>query len=236
MALVDERRSSGPPTPTRTISARLGHTAHEIVVDCAPLQEAWAREHGQDGSDRESTLLAQVAEFEPDVVYVQNLHVLSVETMRALRRPGRLVAGQIASAAPPVERLRMYDVIFTSFPHFVEHFRSAGVDTEYFRIGFDERVLEELGEVRAEHETVFVGALNGLRHRRGNRVLAAAAKRVDRLLGLRPARLGTVVADPAPVPRRVMGDRHVPPSGLVPDGSQQAHLRCRRSCEQHAAL
>ena len=72
----------------------------------------------------------------------------------------------------------MYDVIFTSFPHFVERFRSAGVDTEYFRIGFDERVLGALGAVQAEHETVFVGALNGLRHRRGNRVLAAAAKRV----------------------------------------------------------
>ena len=78
-----------------------GSPAHEVVVDCLPLQQAWAREHGQDGSDRESTLLAQVAEFEPDVVYLQNLHVLSDETMRALRGPGRLIAGQIASAARP---------------------------------------------------------------------------------------------------------------------------------------
>ena len=85
----------------------------------------------------------------------------------------------------------MYDVIFTSFPHFVERFRTAGIDTEYFRIGFDERVLGELGAVHAEHETVFVGALNGLRHRRGNRVLAARREAgSDRLLGLRPARAG----------------------------------------------
>ena len=202
-----------------------------------PLQQAWAREHGQDGSDRESTLLAQVAEFEPDVVYLQNLHVLSDETMRALRGPGRLIAGQIASAAPPVERLRMYDVIFTSFPHFVERFRSSASTAEYFRIGFDERVLGALGAVQAEHETVFVGALNGLRHRRGNRVLADAAQAAShRLLGLRPARLGAVVADPAPLPRGGVGARHVPAPGLVADGSQQAHLRCRRSCEQHEAL
>ena len=130
----------------------------------------------------------------------------------------------------------MYDVIFTSFPHFVERFRAAGVDTEYFRIGFDERVLGALGEVQLEHETVFVGALNGLRHRRGNRVLAAAAKRVPidfwattcaagrhrRRSGAATAASGGVSTCTGSWPR--------------PNGSRQAHLRCRRSCEQHEAL
>lgn len=154
----------------------LGHEAHEVVVDCAPLQQAWAREHGLEGAQPDQVLLAQVEDYRPDVVYLQNLHVLSDETMGALRAGGALVAGQIASAAPEDERLRMFDLLLTSFPHFVERFRALGVPAEYFRIGFDPRVLDDLGELPLEHSVVFVGALNGLHHRAGNRILARAAK------------------------------------------------------------
>jgi hypothetical protein len=156
----------------------LGHEAHEIVVDCEPLQAAWAREHGLAGLDPEETLLRQVEDFRPTVIYLQNLHVLSDRTMSALRRSGALVAGQIASKAPPDERLRMYDLLLTSFPHFVDRFRNAGVSAEYFRIGFDSRVLDHLSTLEPHHEVVFVGALNGIRHRRGNRVIAQAARRL----------------------------------------------------------
>jgi spore maturation protein CgeB len=154
----------------------LGHDAHEVVIDCVPLQQAWAREHGLAEATPDETLLAQVEDYRPDVIYLQNLHVLSDSAMAALRASGSLIAGQIASAAPSDERLRMFDLLLTSFPHFVERFRALGVATEYFRIGFDPRVLDDLGELPAEQSVVFVGALNGLRHRAGNRVLAQAAK------------------------------------------------------------
>jgi spore maturation protein CgeB len=156
----------------------LGHTAHEVVVNCAPLQAAWAREHDIAGASRDQVLLAQVDDLHPDVIYLQNLHVLSDETMATLRRRGALVAGQIASEAPRNERLRMFDLLLTSFPHFVERFRSLGVDAEYFRIGFDPRVLDALGDVPQAHDVAFVGALNGLRHRRGNKTLAQASRRL----------------------------------------------------------
>lgn len=153
----------------------LGHEAHEVVVNCTQLQEAWGREHGVAGAG-EVVLAAQVEEFRPDVAYVQNLHALSDDTLSALRHAGIFVAGQIASEAPSAERLRMYDLLLTSFPHFVERFRGLGVDAEYFRIGFDPRVLDRLGQVPVEHDVVFVGALNNLRHRRGNRAIARAAR------------------------------------------------------------
>jgi spore maturation protein CgeB len=155
---------------------RLGHDAHEVIVDCEPLQAAWAREHGLADPPPEAILLRQLDDFTPDVVYLQNLHVLSDEAMRALKDRGVLVVGQIASEAPSDARLRMFDLILTSFPHFVERFRELGVQSEYFRIGFDERVLARVGEVEKEHEVVFAGALNRIRHRRGNSTLARAAK------------------------------------------------------------
>lgn len=156
----------------------LGHEAHEVVVNCEPLQRAWAREHGLDGGTPDDVLLAQVDDFRPDVIYLQNLHVLADATMTALRGSDALVAGQIASAAPPDERLRMFDLLLTSFPHYVGRFERAGVAAEYFRIGFDPRVLDRLGGVPTEHDVVFVGALNGVRHRRGNRAIAHAARKL----------------------------------------------------------
>jgi spore maturation protein CgeB len=157
----------------------LGHVAHEVVVDCAPLQAAWAREHGLAAvTPGAETLLHQIDDFAPDVVYLQNLGVLSDESMDAVRNSGAFLAGQIASEAPDAERLRRYDLLLTSFPHFVEDFRSLGVASEYFRIGFDPRVLDRLGPGTQEHEIAFVGALNAVRHRSGNRVLAQAARRL----------------------------------------------------------
>jgi spore maturation protein CgeB len=160
--------------------APLGHEAHEVVANCEQLQRAWAAEHGARGSEEE-ILLAQVRAFEPDVVYVQNLHYPSDEALATFRRLARLVVGQIASAPPGDARLRSFDVLLTSFPHFVERFRSLGVDSEYFRIGFDPRVaarLDRQAPAGPRYGAVFVGTLNRRHHRRANGLLARAARRV----------------------------------------------------------
>jgi spore maturation protein CgeB len=157
----------------------LGHTAHEVVIDCEPLQRAWAREHDlASGTPAEDVLLRQLDDFAPEVVYLQNLSVLSDSTMHAIRRSGAFVAGQIAIEPPDAGRLRMFDLVLTSFPHFVDRFRAAGIASEYFRIGFDPRVVDHLGAVPLERGLVFVGALNAVRHRSGNQALARAARKV----------------------------------------------------------
>jgi spore maturation protein CgeB len=165
----------------------LGHEAQEIVVNCAPLQAGWAREHGFRPRGRwtprlrpdESVVLAQAAEFAPDVVYVQNLHFLSRAALRLLRRRGALVVGQIASQRPSPQTLQAFDLILTSLPNFVDDFARLGVPTAYFRIGFDSRVLAKVdAEPRGNDGPVFAGALNRTQHRFGNEVLERAAARV----------------------------------------------------------
>ena len=157
---------------------KLGHIAEEVVVNCTALQSAWWREHARqpEAATNETILLLQARALEPDVVYVQNLHLLADETLTELRRISGFVVGQIASAAPAAERLRRFDLILTSFPHFVDEFRRQGLRSEYFRIGFDPRVLEALGPPPPPaRDVVFVGALNAIRHRSGNRALVRAA-------------------------------------------------------------
>lgn len=164
----------------------LGHEAHEVVVNASPLQEAWAREHGWKRSllrrlrrrAAPDLVLAQAEWFEPDVVYVQHIGFLPPATMAALKARTRLLAGQIASEAPAAEHFRHLDLVLTSFPHFVPRFQSQGIAAEYFRIGFDPRVLDHLGDSPPRHDVVFVGGLGRSQHARGNDLLERAAERV----------------------------------------------------------
>lgn len=161
-----------------------GHDAVEVVANCDPLQRAWARERGlpTDRPDwREYVVLAQVREFEPDVVYFQNLHWGTDHLLEEMRRRSRLLAGQIASETPSAARLRRFDLLLSSFPHFVELFRAAGISAEFLRIGFDPRVLTHLDRDMStdpEQAVVFVGSLNRTQHWRSNGILARAARRL----------------------------------------------------------
>jgi glycosyltransferase involved in cell wall biosynthesis len=162
----------------------LGHEVQDLIVNCVPLQEAWAREHGARYSalalrvphrlfrlpfigHRLAALpglveiaVAQVEAFAPDVLYCQDLSFFPPEVLARLRNHVRLIVGQIACPLPPESFLKGYDLILTSFPHFVPRLRAMGVASEYFRIGFDTRVLEKLGEEPKDVEASFVGGIS----------------------------------------------------------------------------
>jgi hypothetical protein len=184
----------------------LGHEAIELVPNCAPLQERWAAEHGvRLGSFRLLTPLgtrlgarvrqrrlqravrAQLDEFAPDVVYLQSLTAFSPDELAAQRRAGRLVVGQIASPAPVEPYLRQYDLIVSSFPHFVERFQRMGIDSAYLPLGFDGAILDRLAatgcDVRPPSarpvDVVFVGGLDPAIHAQGTALLEDLAASFD---------------------------------------------------------
>lgn len=162
----------------------LGCDAHDLIVNCMPLQESWARENGAHYSAlalrvphrlfrlpfigrRLAALpglveiaVAQLQALAPDVLYCQDLSFFPPEVLAKLRRHVKLVVGQIACPLPPEAFLKGYDLILTSFPHFVPSLRALGVASEYFRIGFDTRVLDKLGEVRKDVDASFVGGIS----------------------------------------------------------------------------
>jgi hypothetical protein len=174
---------------------RLGHEAVDLVVNAPELQRAWRRENGRgrgwllDVPGRvgaaarraflHSTAQAQIEQFDPDVVYVQDLWFFSRAELDGMRGGGRLVVSQIASAPPGLDILRGFDLITTSFPHYVDRFRALGVDSEYFPIAFDERVLERLEPPAARDvDVVFVGGLNPSVHPAGVALLGRLAGRI----------------------------------------------------------
>jgi spore maturation protein CgeB len=183
---------------------QLGHQAVDVAVNCSELQSAWNRAHGNGSFLRLAGALptrvgiaarfrflhdvakAQIEELDPEVVYLQDLWFFKREELDAFRAQGRLVVGQIASAPPPTDLLRGFDLITTSFPHFVERFRAAGIDSEYFKIGFYERVLERLGANGVDpspaadrpHAVSFIGGLDPTVHRQGTALLERLSRRL----------------------------------------------------------
>ena len=162
----------------------LGHEAHEVVANCPVLQNAWYSEHATRRLPRlrpptpDEIVVRQAEWFEPDLVYVQNLSYLSDRCLGRLKELSGFVVGQVAADPPSADRLRRYDLLLTSFPHFVERFRMLGVPAEYFRIGFDARVLERLNGAEPDrYGAVFVGALNRSTHAQGNTLLERVARR-----------------------------------------------------------
>lgn len=162
----------------------LGHEADDIIFNCEPLQYRWAEEQGislsrglrqfagwlqrwrfaRRSGVNEAPLLEiavrQIKAARPDVLYLQSLDLFPPAVLRSLRGVVRLIVGQIASPLPEARFLREFDLILTSFPHFVGRFREMGIASEYFKIGFDPVVLSELGDVSRHRACTFVGGIS----------------------------------------------------------------------------
>jgi hypothetical protein len=159
---------------------RLGHEAREIVANCEPLQRQWAKEYGlkvdkwslakreglipwpklvrsADWGDK--ILMAQVQQYRPDVLYIQDMNATSSAFLREVKPYVRLIAGQIAYPIDPGMEFSEYDFILSSFPHFVERFRRNGLKSEYFKLGFEPRLLSQIKN-GTRHGVVFVGGLS----------------------------------------------------------------------------
>ena len=162
----------------------LGHDAQDLIVNCKPLQKTWAREQGVSCSELALNLpqrllrvpvvgpwlsslpglveiaVEQIKALRPDVLYCQDLWFLPPHKMAELKPYVKRIVGQIASPLPPEPYLHAYDLILTSFPHFVPRLSAMGIASEYFRIGFDPRVLQELGPVTKDVDVSFVGGIS----------------------------------------------------------------------------
>jgi hypothetical protein len=163
----------------------LGHEAEDLIANCVPLQRRWAQEAGlrsrwwRRAVSPADILDAQVDALDADVVYVHTMGAVGRDRLDRWRAAGRLVVGQIASPPPSDDLTRGYDLIITSFPHFVARFEALGVETIYQPLAFEPRVLERIGTVDKRWDTVFVGGIDPRVHRGGTRMLEAIADAVD---------------------------------------------------------
>lgn len=177
---------------------KLGHQAEDIIANDEYLQKKWAKENNIKTDsisflDKiknlplvykilgkpewiQEIVLAQIEKYNPDVVYMQNLSILNPGTLRKIKRK-RFLVGQIASPMPNKDSLRQFDLIFSSFPHFVKKFRKMGISSEYLKIAFEPRILNKIGKPKRIYETTFIGGISPS-HKKGILLLTKVAKKI----------------------------------------------------------
>jgi hypothetical protein len=175
---------------------KLGHEAQEIITSDDRLQMKWAQENNihtlsqyrylsyglklkwtMGYNWRYKVIKAQVKHLRPDVLYIQEGNILSDEFIAELRPLVKLIVGQVASPIPSQRTYKFYDLVLTSFPHFVERLRKRGIASEYLRLAFDERVLSEVGVIDSKFDVTFVGGISKA-HKRGNELLKEVSEKL----------------------------------------------------------
>lgn len=194
-ALLDEGFGTSDAY-TRNLRS-LGHSAVDVIANDYVLQKKWARENGLSlltdkarsvaarripwlgdrlgESDWASKVLeAQLTLERPDVIYFQDLTLLDPALAERIRSAGTLIVGQIACVLSDPRYVSGFDLLLTSFPHYVARFRGMGIRAEYFRLGFEASVLARLTKRSDQHGVVFVGGILPV-HGEANRTLESVA-------------------------------------------------------------
>ena len=104
----------------------------------------------------------QIKAFKPEILYCQDLSFFPEEILLKIKKENNihLIVGQIACPLPPKSFLNPYDLILTSFPHFVERLRNDGKNCDYFKIGFDKRILSKTIQNDRDIDFSFMGGIS----------------------------------------------------------------------------
>ena len=112
-----------------------------------------------------------------DVLFLQDL---SIDWWPHVKQ-FKLIAGQVSCPWPGDDSIRKCDVIFTSFPHYIQRIEALGAKAVYNPLGFDPIVLARVYPPFQEriNDVVFIGGIGNPGHwRRGMETLNLVAERV----------------------------------------------------------
>ena len=160
----------------------LGHEAWHVWVNNEPLQRAWARQHGVKLTPRrrlhfrmrrhlvpwvsyerterwrDEVLRAQIEHYKPEVLMCFYI-VLSREFLLEVKPHLRWLVGQHAAPVPRGVDFTVYDLMISSLPNLVSHFRSLGVRSELVKWAFEPAALDSIGQPEQTIAVSFIGSL-----------------------------------------------------------------------------
>jgi hypothetical protein len=141
----------------------LGWQAFDCIGNYYDLQRLWmlANFTYAPFEDERAAVLQQIAKFNPDVVFIQDLSFFDAKTLATLRAR-YLLAGQCSCPMPTADRVSQFHVLFTSFPHYVDRFKALGVQAEYLPLAFDPRMKP--AEAERDLDISFVGGVGRQSH------------------------------------------------------------------------
>jgi len=160
-----------------------GWRAMDVIANHTFLQYKYMDELSYTLGGEDPAIL-QIRDYRPDVLFLQDLSYFSPSQIQRIRSYGvKLIAAQCSCPWPGDEKIKMCDVIFTSFPHYVDLIKAQGPRAVYSRLAFDPRILGMLTQdtfVSQKIPITFVGGVGYPSHWKfGLDVLETIAKRVE---------------------------------------------------------
>lgn len=155
---------------------KLGWEAVDVIANYFDLQMLWQQCNGKwTGYGREqANVLAQIEAAKPDVVFMQDLSFFDPDVLTSISSR-YFLAGQCSCPMPRFDRVSKFHLLFTSFPHYVDIFKSVGIKSEYLPLAFEPRMAPPEGE--RDLDISFVGGVGKQSHwRAGTDVLEFIAK------------------------------------------------------------
>lgn len=97
----------------------------------------------------------------PDIVYCQDLSFLSDQEIAIMKARGIKVVAQHSCPWAGDHRISKFDIVFTSFPHYIDRIKMCGTRAEFLPIAFGEQLLNEIPVQHRDIDISFVGGVNG---------------------------------------------------------------------------
>jgi len=125
-----------------------------------------------------AAVAAQVAAYDPEVIFVCDVLHLPVKFLAQLKEDGRrILVGEIAYPIPANLDLRPFDLLVSAAPNYVERLRQSGANAEFLRLAFEPSILDRLDPSPKREGVVFVGYI-GAFHQKRVQLLEEVAERV----------------------------------------------------------
>ena len=158
--------------------ATLGWDCRDVIGNSPDIQKRWLVEHGIDPCKVPLPLVVsqQITEFSPDVLFVQDVSFFCSDIIRDLKKSGVFVAAQHSCPWAGDDRVKEFDIVFTSFPHYVERIRALGVQAQFVPLAFEHTIRDRVKWGPREIDISFVGGVGrGSHWERGTDVIEAVA-------------------------------------------------------------
>jgi spore maturation protein CgeB len=123
-------------------------------------------------------LKKQIEHYKPDILFNQAMDGISSTFLKQMKPHVRLLMGQHAAPLPEWEDFSCYDLVISSLPNLVKHFRRMGVPAEPHRLAFEPRVLQRLRDGEPKTPITFVGSIT-VYHEDRVRLLESLCRSLD---------------------------------------------------------
>src|SRR5262245_36517169 len=153
---------------------RIGWQAFDIIANFPALQKKWAAADNPNAT-LQAIALEQIRLLKPDVIFIQDLSFFTSYQLESLKNKHLLIA-QCSCALPDLDKVRAFQAIFTSFPHYLPVLQSLGVNAIYMPLAFHESALNGHPMTR-DIDCLFVGGV-GRHWNYGAFVLEAVAAHI----------------------------------------------------------